>query len=48
MKKEERNKYLEDNNLMDKYQLNKKLVDLREIPEKLINDFNSKYNIIKK
>lgn len=45
---EDRNKYLIEHKLMDKYLLNKKLVDLTEIPEKLINDFNSKYNIIKK
>lgn len=48
MSKEDRYKYLNEHNLMDKYLLNKKLVDLREIPEKLINDFNSKYNIIKR
>ena len=48
MNKEDRNKYLMEHNLMEKYLLNKRLVDLREIPEKLINDFNSKYNIIKR
>jgi len=48
MNKEDRNKYLIENNLMQKYLFNKKLVDLTEIPEKLINDFNSKYNIIKR
>jgi len=41
-------KYLNDNNLIEKYNLNKTLVDLREIPEKLIMNFNSKYNIIRK
>lgn len=44
----EKHKYLNENNLMDKYLLNKRLVDLREIPDKLILEFNSKYNIIKK
>jgi 5'-3' exonuclease len=48
MNKEDRNKYLIEHNLMEKYLLNKRLVDLTEIPEKLINDFNSKYNIIKR
>ena len=43
---EDRNKYLIDNNLMSKYLLNKKLVDLREIPIDFINKFNEKYNII--
>ena len=37
-----------DNNLIDKYELNKKLVDLTEIPENLIINFNNKYNIINK
>jgi len=44
----DKHKYLNENNLMDKYLLNKTLVDLREIPDKLILDFNSKYNIIRK
>ncbi len=44
----DKNKYLFDNGLIDKYQLNKQLVDLREIPENLINEFYNKYNIIKK
>jgi 5'-3' exonuclease len=48
MSKEDRNRYLNEHNLMEKYLLNKKLVDLTEIPQKLINDFNSKYNIIKR
>jgi len=43
---EDRNKYLIDNNLMSKYLLNKKLVDLREMPIDFINKFNEKYNII--
>ena len=44
----DRNKYLIENNLINKYNLNKKLVDLTEIPENLIINFNSKYNIISK
>ena len=40
--------YLEDNDMIDNYQLNKKLVDLRQIPQNLISEFYSKYNIIKK
>ena len=47
MSKEDRDKYLNDNNLMTNYMINKKLVDLSEIPENLINNFNNKY-IIKK
>ena len=46
MDKEERNKYLEENDLLDKYNLNKKLIDLEEIPENLIIEFFNKYNII--
>lgn len=48
MTMEDRYKYLNENNLMTNYLLNKKLVDLTEIPEKLIIEFNSKYNIIKR
>ena len=44
----DKQKYLIDNNLIDKYELNKKLVDLTEIPENLIINFNNKYNIINK
>jgi len=44
----DKNKYLEENKLMDNYQLNKQLVDLRHIPENLINEFYSKYNIIRR
>lgn len=43
---EERMAYLITNGLMDKYQLNKKLVDLREIPSKFVVEFNDKYNLI--
>jgi len=46
MNNEDRNKYLIENNLMEKYLLNKKLVDLREIPNNLVIEFNNKYNII--
>ncbi len=46
MEEEERNKYLEENNLIDKYNLNKKLIDLEEIPKNLIIEFFNKYNII--
>jgi len=38
--------YLMDNNYYSKYQLNKKLVDLSEIPNEFIELFNEKYNII--
>jgi len=48
MNYEDKNKYLIEHKLLDKYLLNKKLVDLTEIPENLINNFNNKYNIIKK
>jgi 5'-3' exonuclease len=41
-------KYLIDNNVLENYKLNKKLVDLNEIPETLMISFNNKYNIIKK
>jgi hypothetical protein len=44
----DRNKYLLDNNIIENYKLNKKLVDFTEIPENLIINFNSKYNIISK
>jgi 5'-3' exonuclease len=46
MNEENRNKYLIENNLMNKYLFNKRLVDLREIPVILVNKFNDKYNII--
>ncbi len=46
MEKEERNKYLEEHKLTDKYNLNKKLIDLEEIPENLIVEFFDKYNIV--
>jgi len=46
MEEIEKYKYLKDNNLIEKYQLNKKLIDLKEIPEKLTDAFYSKYNII--
>lgn len=46
MDDENRNKYLIENELMSKYLLNKKLVDLREIPSYFVIKFNEKYNII--
>jgi 5'-3' exonuclease len=39
-------KYLLDNKILDNYKLNKKLVDLSQIPENLMISFNNKYNII--
>lgn len=45
---EDREKYLNERGLMDKYKLNKTLVDLREIPKKLVSAFNEKYNMIVK
>jgi len=45
---DEKLKYLIDNNILENYKLNKKLVDLNEIPETLMISFNNKYNIIKK
>jgi 5'-3' exonuclease len=47
MNNEDKNKYLMDNNLIDNYNMNKKLVDLTEIPDKLISNFNNKYIIIR-
>jgi len=41
-------KYLKDNDLIDKYELNRQLVDLRHIPENLISGFYNKYSIIKR
>ena len=46
MNYDEKLKYLLDNNILDNYKLNKKLVDLSEIPENLMISFNNKYNII--
>lgn len=45
---DEKLKYLIDNNILENYKLNKKLIDLNEIPETLMISFNNKYNIIKK
>lgn len=45
MSENDRNKYLIENNLMSRYLLNKKLVDLREIPVELKEAFYNKYNI---
>jgi hypothetical protein len=46
MEEENRNKYLIENGLMDKYLFNKQLVDLKQIPLYFVNKFNNKYNII--
>lgn len=46
MNYDEKLKYLLDNNILENYKLNKKLVDLSEIPENLMISFNNKYNII--
>ena len=45
MSESDRNKYLIENNLMSRYLLNKKLVDLREIPVELKEAFYNKYKI---
>lgn len=45
---EDKYNYMNENKILENYLLNKKLVDLTEIPEKLIIEFNSKYNIIKR
>jgi len=46
MNEEDRNNYLISNNSYDKFILNKKLIDLNEIPISIINNFNEYYNII--
>jgi len=46
MTEKERNEYLCKYNLMNKYNLNRKLVDLSYIPEILMKAFYNKYNII--
>lgn len=48
MSNEDKYRYLQDNNIIEKYELNRQLVDLREIPEKLISEFYSKYSIIRR
>jgi len=45
MSNEDLLKYLEKNNILEKYNLNKKLVDLSQIPQELINIFYNKYHI---
>jgi len=45
MTEEERNKYLITNNILDKFNLNKKLIDLNEIPENIVKKFYEYYNI---
>jgi 5'-3' exonuclease len=46
MSDKERNEYIDKNNLREKYELNKRLVDFSYIPSILINEFYNKYNII--
>jgi 5'-3' exonuclease len=46
MSDENRNKYLMENGIMEKYILNKRLIDLRQIPLNFVIEFNNKYNII--
>ena len=48
MSDKERNEYIDKNNLREKYELNKRLVDFSYIPLILINEFYNKYNIINK
>ena len=46
MTDEDRINYLKSINAYDNYNLNKKLIDLNEIPINFINNFNEYYNII--
>ena len=46
MKEDERINYLTSINAYDNFNLNKKLIDLNEIPLNIINNFNEYYNII--
>ena len=45
MSEEDRIKYLKTNNLLDSFNLNKKLIDLNEIPELIVKNFYEYYNI---
>ena len=45
MTEEDRIQYFKSTNLLDKYILNKKLIDLNEIPEEIIKKFYEYYNI---
>jgi len=45
MSEEDRTKYLKSHNILDIYNLNKKLIDLNEIPEVIVKNFYDYYNI---
>ena len=45
MSEEDRIKYLKSHNILDIYNLNKKLIDLNEIPEVIVKNFYDYYNI---
>ncbi len=45
MNEEERNNYLISNNIMEAFNLNKQLIDFREIPQTLVEKFYDYYNI---
>lgn len=45
MSEEDRIKYLKSHNILDIYNLNKKLIDLNEIPEVIVKNFYEYYNI---
>ena len=45
MNEEDRIEYLTLNNILDNFNLNKKLIDLNEIPENIIKNFYEYYNI---
>jgi hypothetical protein len=45
MNEEDRNNYLISNNAMDAFNLNKRLIDFREIPEIIVQKFYDYYNI---
>jgi 5'-3' exonuclease len=45
MKEDDRIKYLTSHNIIDTYNLNKKLIDLNEIPETIVKNFYEYYNI---
>jgi len=45
MNEDDRIKYLKSHNILDIYNLNKKLIDLNEIPEVIVKNFYDYYNI---
>jgi hypothetical protein len=45
MSDDDRIKYLTSHNILDMYNLNKKLIDLNEIPEIIVKNFYEYYNI---